>query len=58
MHPLRKLRESGKPTSAATQAYDDFEHGRLVGRAVLMPSASEAADNGTIASSRLAATTA
>jgi alcohol dehydrogenase, propanol-preferring len=27
------------PLSAATQAYDDFEHGRLVGRAVLMPAA-------------------
>ena len=25
------------PLSAAKQAYDDFEHGRLVGRAVLMP---------------------
>ena len=25
------------PLSAARQAYDDFEHGRLVGRAVLMP---------------------
>ena len=27
------------PLSAAKQAYDDFEHGRLVGRAVLMPAA-------------------
>src|SRR5262245_17707440 len=26
------------PLSAAKQAYEDFEHGRLVGRAVLMPS--------------------
>src|SRR5262245_62790200 len=25
------------PLSAAKQAYDDFEHGRLVGRAVLIP---------------------
>jgi len=30
------------PLSAAKQAYDDFEHGRLVGRAVLIPTASEA----------------
>ena len=30
------------PLSAAKQAYDDFEHGRLVGRAVLMPAISEA----------------
>jgi len=28
------------PMSAAKQAYDDFEHGRLVGRAVLIPGAS------------------
>jgi len=28
------------PMSATKQAYDDFEHGRLVGRAVLMPEAS------------------
>src|SRR5262249_52600073 len=27
------------PLSAAHKAYDDFEHGRLVGRAVLMPDA-------------------
>ena len=27
------------PLSAAKQAYDDFEHGRLVGRAVLVPAA-------------------
>jgi propanol-preferring alcohol dehydrogenase len=35
------------PLSAAKQAYDDFEHGRLVGRAVLMPAsvASSAADS-------------
>ncbi len=30
------------PFSAAKQAYDDFEHGRLVGRAVLLPAGSEA----------------
>ena len=37
------------PLSAAKQAYDDFEHGRLVGRAVLMPAPSEAraADGGS-----------
>ena len=32
------------PLSAAKQAYDDFEHGRLVGRAVLIPAASDTAD--------------
>jgi len=31
------------PLDAAKQAYDDFEHGRLVGRAVLMPALLEAA---------------
>jgi len=30
------------PLSAAKQAYDDFEHGRLTGRAVLIPTPSEA----------------
>lgn len=30
------------PLSAAKQAYDDFELGRLVGRAVLIPAGSEA----------------
>jgi D-arabinose 1-dehydrogenase-like Zn-dependent alcohol dehydrogenase len=30
------------PLSAAKQAYDDFERGRLVGRAVLIPEALEA----------------
>jgi propanol-preferring alcohol dehydrogenase len=30
------------PLSAAKQAYDDFEHGRLTGRAVLVPAASAA----------------
>ena len=41
------------PLSAAKQAYDDFEHGRLVGRAVLLPAAAEAgtADDGSLASS-------
>ena len=32
------------PLSAAKQAYADFEHGRLVGRAVLIPAASDTAD--------------
>ena len=45
------------PLSAAKQAYDDFEHGRLVGRAVLMPAHSEArtADDAVTDSSRMAA---
>ena len=43
------------PMSAAKQAYDDFEHGRLVGRAVLMPGAMEASTAGTAGSSRAAA---
>jgi propanol-preferring alcohol dehydrogenase len=34
------------PLSAAKQAYDDFEHGRLVGRAVLMPGVESAAAAG------------
>jgi D-arabinose 1-dehydrogenase-like Zn-dependent alcohol dehydrogenase len=48
------------PLSAAKQAYDDFEHGRLVGRAVLMPAPSHApaADGGTTDSSRIAPATA
>ena len=29
------------PLNAAKQAYDDFQHGRLVGRAVLMPAVPE-----------------
>ena len=44
------------PLSAARQAYDDFEHGRLVGRGVLLPDhpgTSTAVD--TSAASRLAA---
>jgi len=32
------------PLSAAKKGYEDFEHGRLVGRAVLMPAASKGAD--------------
>ncbi|HEY9015607.1 MAG TPA: zinc-binding dehydrogenase, partial [Gemmatimonadales bacterium] len=34
------------PLSEAKQAYDDFEHGRLVGRAVLMPAASQGTAGG------------
>jgi len=45
------------PLSAAKQAYDDFEHGRLVGRAVLMPAALHAGDDGATASSHVAVTT-
>jgi len=43
------------PLSAAKQAYDDFSHGRLVGRGVLLPapSAARAADSGATNSSRL-----
>jgi len=44
------------PLSAAKQAYDDFEHGRLVGRAVLMPAALHAGDDGATASSHVALT--
>lgn len=36
------LMNEGKPVSAAKQAYDDFERGHLVGRAVLIPIGSEA----------------
>ncbi len=43
------------PLSAAKQAYDDFEHGRLVGRAVLMPETLKDADRGPTTSSRIAA---
>jgi propanol-preferring alcohol dehydrogenase len=46
------------PLSAAKHAYDDFEHGRLVGRAVLMPAAAEGADRDPAASSRTDAATA
>jgi|KBSMisStandDraft_5_1062788.scaffolds.fasta_scaffold115981_2 propanol-preferring alcohol dehydrogenase len=45
------------PLSAAKQAYDDFEHGRLVGRAVLIPTATQVADEDATTSSSLAATT-
>jgi propanol-preferring alcohol dehydrogenase len=44
------------PLRAAKQAYDDFEHGRLVGRAVLMPAAAGASDNAATTSSRVPAT--
>jgi propanol-preferring alcohol dehydrogenase len=43
------------PLSAAQQAYDDFEHGRLVGRAVLMPAASEVVDRSATFSDSVAA---
>jgi propanol-preferring alcohol dehydrogenase len=48
------------PLTAAKQAYDDFEHGRLVGRAVLMPAPVEAraADADAGNSSRVAPVTA
>ncbi len=43
------------PFSAAKQAYDDFEHGRLVGRAVLMPGILERADGGGDTSAQILA---
>jgi D-arabinose 1-dehydrogenase-like Zn-dependent alcohol dehydrogenase len=48
------------PLSAAKQAYDNLEHGRLVGRAVLMPAPVEAraADGGATDSSHVAPATA
>jgi propanol-preferring alcohol dehydrogenase len=48
------------PLGAAKQAYDDFEHGRLVGRAVLMPALQEtrAGDDRTPDSSHVASVTA
>ena len=48
------------PLSAAKQAYDDFEHGRLVGRAVLSPARLEvqAAEGGAADSSDVAPATA
>src|SRR5262245_28067975 len=48
------------PLSAAKQAYDDFEHGRLVGRAVLMPApaGARATDGGAANVSRASAMTA
>ena len=45
------------PLSAAKQAYDDFEHGRLVGRAVLMPAAKESSDGRSTTSSQTAPVT-
>ena len=44
------------PLNAAKQAYDDFEHGRLVGRAVLMPAPLDDA-NGATNSSHIAGVT-
>jgi alcohol dehydrogenase, propanol-preferring len=48
------------PMSDAKKAYDDFEHGRLVGRAVLMPAPSKARAAGDTAvnTSRMAPATA
>jgi propanol-preferring alcohol dehydrogenase len=48
------------PLSDAKHAYDDFEHGRLVGRAVLMPAPrpARAADDGATNPARLASATA
>jgi len=45
------------PLSAVKQAYDDFEHKRLVGRAVLIPTASQTAGESATDSSRIVATT-
>jgi len=44
------------PLSAAKQAYDDFEHGSLVGGAVLMPTALRAGNDRSSASSHVAVT--
>ena len=48
------------PLNEAKQAYDDFEHGRLVGRAVLVPAAAQerAAEAAATSSSRNAPATA
>jgi propanol-preferring alcohol dehydrogenase len=46
------------PLSAAKQAYDDFEHGRLVGRAVLLPGVLQSADDRSTPSSPIAEVTA
>lgn len=46
------------PLNDAKRAYDDFEHGRLVGRAVLLPEILKGADGGTDASSRVASVSA
>ena len=43
-HGRLKVLVDRYPMSAANQAYDDFEHGRLVGRAVLTPGAAAAPD--------------
>src|SRR5262249_12881248 len=47
MAALRRIRVlvDRYPLSAAKTAYDDFEHGRLVGRAVLIPEVSAAASH-------------
>ena len=42
------------PLSAANQAYEDFKHGRLVGRAVLIPGALQDGDGRGTTSSQLA----
>jgi hypothetical protein len=45
------------PLSEANQAYDDFEHGRLVGRAVLIPPLeARVAPDGTTESTAVAST--
>jgi propanol-preferring alcohol dehydrogenase len=46
------------PLSAANQAYDDFQNGRLVGRAVLMPGAPQHVDDRTHDPSQTAEVTA
>ena len=46
------------PLGAAKQAYDDFQHGRLVGRAVLMPASASALQSGQTKSSRTETATA
>ena len=43
------------PMSDAKKAYDDFEHGRLVGRAVLMPETTKDAGRAATSSSRVGA---
>lgn len=52
-HGRLKVLVDRYPMSAAKQAYDDFEHGRLVGRAVLTQGAAAAPD--TAGSSHVAA---
>ena len=41
------------PLKSAKQAYEDFEHGRLVGRAVLIPELTVRTDRDTVASSHV-----